>query len=201
MKHAHYRLAVTLWKAFWTWMQTLGVTAAAGLVAVPWPEDGPDLTAEQWTQFIVLTLVPACWRALENWRKNSGPGGLPRWEWREIFGRVSCLLAGIALAGCAFAGTQARIIQTDPQGFTEDVEFQTRGVVTWGSSQELQRGDLDYTWGEGEHFRAGGSATRQESEDPVTDVLVRLVDKLLERPARAGAVEGNGTEEGSGDGA
>ncbi len=177
-----YSAARTVWKALWTWAQTIGVVGAADVLAVEWPEDA---TAERVIVYC-LTVLPAIWRALENWRKNSGPGGLPRWEWRDLLvwlqDKLGLTLLVLLLAGCATAQTEARISQTDPDGFTESVEFKTSGVVTWGSSQDLQRGDLDYTWGEGEHFKAGGSATNQQAADPVTDILVRLVERLMPPP-------------------
>lgn len=177
-----YRIGLTIWKAFWTWAQTVGVVGAADVLAVEWPEDA----AMERVIVYCLTVLPAVWRALENWRKNSGPGQMPRWEWTDIWAWLQDVL-GISLvvlllAGCATARTDARISQTDADGFTESVEFTTRGVVTWGSSQDLQRGDLDYTWADGA-FRAGGSATNQRAADPVTDVLVRLIEKLMPQPA------------------
>ena len=175
---------LTVWKSFWVWAQTIGVVGAGDVLAVEWPEDA---TNERVLMY-VLTVLPAVWKALENWRKNSGYAGTPRWEWTSFWPWIQDVL-GISLiivlmAGCATATTEARISQTDADGFTEQVEFTTSGVVTWGSSQELQRGDLDYTWADGA-FRAGGSATGQQAADPITDILVRLVERLMPPPQAA----------------
>lgn len=92
------------------------------------------------------------------------------------------ICAILVFAGCATAGTHASISQTSPDGFTESVEFTTSGVVTWGSKQDLQKGDLLYTWGdEGGTFGAGGQAVGQVSADPITALTVELLRTLIER--------------------
>ena len=103
-------------------------------------------------------------------------------------GMTACMLGfgllmalGVALSGCATANTVATIEQVDADGASESVEFRSTGMVSWGSKQELQRGDLDYTWGDVEHFQAGGRATNQESSDPMTAIMGEVIKTLLDR--------------------
>lgn len=75
---SYYSLGYTLWKAFWAWAQAAGVCGAADVAAVGWPE-----TAAEWGSkwpVLVIALVPALWRVVENVRKNAGAAG-PLWNW------------------------------------------------------------------------------------------------------------------------
>lgn len=105
------------------------------------------------------------------------------------------LLCMCLVIGCATAGTHASISQTSPDGYTEVVEFETNGVVTWGSKQDLQKGDLLYTWGdEGGTFGAGGEAVGQVSADPMTELTVRLLERAIERAFPVPVARPPGTE-------
>ena len=103
-------------------------------------------------------------------------------------GMTACMLGfgllmalGVALSGCATANTVATIEQVDADGASESVEFRSTGMVSWGSKQELQRGDLDYTWGDTQHFKAGGRATNQVSSDPLSAIVGDVLNKLIDR--------------------
>lgn len=175
-----YSMSYTVWKGVWTWLQTLGVVGAADVLAVEWPE---TWTRERALMYL-LTVLPAVWRALENWRKNSGPGGLPRWEWGEVWGwaldwvltKLGLTLALMLMLGCVTAQTDAAITQVYQDGTTETVTFRTSGRVLF-SRQEVQRGDMGHFWeadGSGQ-FTAGGTAERQSAESalPVLGDIAR----------------------------
>lgn len=104
-----YSAFLTLWKAFWTYAQTVGVLGAADVVAVGLPEDRAALLA-QWP-VLVIALAPALWKVIENVRKNWLDSGAPLWEWPwarlvKPTKLIVLLSLSLALSGCAgFGGT------------------------------------------------------------------------------------------------
>lgn len=103
---SNYSAAMTVWKAFWTWAASIGVLGASEFISAGPPASYDELIA-QWPVF-VIALVPALWRALENWRKNAGRGGQPLWYWEDIPRRVFAGRLGLWLciiaAGATFPG-------------------------------------------------------------------------------------------------
>lgn len=75
-----YSAWITVWKSARTLVATTGSAALIALFAIEWPEDMDTMDIDGWIVFGFL-LIPAAWRALENWRKNSGYLGQPRWNW------------------------------------------------------------------------------------------------------------------------
>jgi hypothetical protein len=110
----NYKIGITIWKGVWTWIQTAGVMGATGVLAIEWPEDPEVYTKEMWVAFLI-SLIPAVWRVLENWRKNSRE--TPRWNWPWKLALIVLLVPG-----CATTST----VQTDPDGNT--VEFKGRAI-------------------------------------------------------------------------
>lgn len=96
-----YSVTITLWKVFFTYLQTLGVLGAADVLAQGTPATMDEFLAK-WPTLLVAVL-PAAWRALENWRKNYDPKGpLWTWPWAKALGMPALFLAvSIALSGCA----------------------------------------------------------------------------------------------------
>jgi hypothetical protein len=81
-----YSAWLTVWKGLGTLVQTSGSAALIALFAIEWPADASTIDVNGWIVFGFL-LLPAAWKVLENWRKNSGytPAGstesIPRWVW------------------------------------------------------------------------------------------------------------------------
>ena len=104
-----YSAFLTIWKAFWTYAQTVGVLGAADVAAVGLPDDRAALIA-QWP-VLVIALAPALWKVLENIRKNWLDSGAPLWEWPwarlvKPTRLIVLLSLSLALSGCAgFGGT------------------------------------------------------------------------------------------------
>ena len=75
-----YSLAVTLWKAVWVWaVATFGVGSAVVVAS----EDLPaawDTFAANW-QVLLVAIVPAVYKAIDNLRKNYRGGGVYLWHW------------------------------------------------------------------------------------------------------------------------
>ena len=170
--------------------KALTVSIQAGLVAalVNWALVHFDVPNPQvWFTVLVPALTGAL-HGLVKWVPHAF-GFEIHFDIQDVPGvkYLPVLLCGLLLVGCATARTDAIVRTQTEDGFVEEVEFSNKGVVTWGSSQELQRGDLDYTWGTNEHFKAGGSATNQQSVDPVTaitaDLLRTLIDRAIPAPS------------------
>jgi hypothetical protein len=101
-----YDAAVTIWKGVWTYLAGVGVVGAADVVSVGLPTSYDELRAK-WPA-LVVALIPALWRVLENYRKNAGRGGQPLWYWEDIPRRVFAGRLGLWLcivaAGATFSG-------------------------------------------------------------------------------------------------
>ena len=103
-----YRAGTALWKAFLAFLAAAGVSVVA-VQAIELPED--------WTTFqatwpaLLLSLIPALLKAVENTRKNWRDDGRPIWRWpwekqappRIIRALVLALSAGVlfAVSGCS----------------------------------------------------------------------------------------------------
>lgn len=188
MSKQSYRIGYTLWKAAWTWLHTIGVVGAADVLAVEWPEDA---TAERVTMYC-LTVLPAAWRALENWRKNSGPGGLARFEWREVWmalldwilgklGLTLCLgLVCWACVGCNSLGgtvsTEFRETVTDPQGQPITTEY--RAVSKAGMFGELSEANQNWRYRFGDNEITTGQAAQGLDNAGNAEALRIMADTL-----------------------
>lgn len=74
-----YNFVITLWKALWTYLGSVGVIGAAEVLSVGTPESF-EAFAAQWPRY-VIALAPAIWKVVENVRKNWRDDGAPLWSW------------------------------------------------------------------------------------------------------------------------
>ena len=112
VKNENYRIALTLWKAFWTFVQT-AIGVGAGVVAIDMPGTWEEMKVK-WPVLIV-PLVLAIWRAFENARKQLG------WfDWPNLGAN-----AAKVLLICALLATPACVSTTPAFGGKTkvDIEF------------------------------------------------------------------------------
>jgi len=191
------------WKTAW---KTIGMlfgallAVAAAVAAVDVPDDWAQF--EQAWPALLVPVGLAAWRGLENWRKNSGVRGQPRFRWPwSAAGVLVC--AGLLGAGCATNRahfSERQHIDPVSGDLLSDTEFTQVGAVTWGSTQESATGDMAYTatpegaW----DLRVGNQATAQQAGDPseaVTAILTAAIQQALapyvQGQAAANLVEAN----------
>lgn len=105
----YYNPSVTLWKGVWAYLASIGVVGATDVAAVGIPATWEEFAAK-WPALLVA-LLPAVWRVVENYRKNGGGGRAPMWEWRDVPRKIwpLCLLIGVCacFSGCLTAGANA----------------------------------------------------------------------------------------------
>ena len=78
INHQGYSAAVSLWKAFWTFVQvSFGV--GGGVLAIKTPATFEELK-EVWPT-LAIPLLLAVFRAVENLRKNYRADGRVLWRW------------------------------------------------------------------------------------------------------------------------
>jgi hypothetical protein len=90
-------------------------------LAVEWPEDAG---AERWMVY-VLTVIPAAWRALENWRKNFGPNGTALFEWGDAWAWAMSKLSMVLLlsvlgAGCSTLGFGGSVTTAFSESYVDE---------------------------------------------------------------------------------
>jgi len=102
-----YSKITTFWKAARALCAALGLTAFGAVFAAELPEDAASLDVNGW-MVLVAGIVAASWKALDNWRKNSGQGGLPRWNWPWEKATCILLIFGLGVQGCMTLGGGVR---------------------------------------------------------------------------------------------
>lgn len=77
-----YSLGTTLLKALVEYLKHAGFITAAQVSAIQIPQTASDWSNTNTLVSLALPLLPALWRALENYRKNGrGPGQDAVWQW------------------------------------------------------------------------------------------------------------------------
>jgi len=161
-----YSVGTTALKFVIEYLKHAGMLTAAQIGALQIPETPQDWTDTNTVLSLGLALVPAFWRALENYRKNgNGPNG-PVWRWpwsKAAMLLLCCSLVGAPL-GCS-------TIPRDDGG--------TDVVVDWASvAQGLQTG-LEIAQASYELWQQFADENESDYEQQQATRLERIQDALI----------------------
>lgn len=153
---------LTLWKAAGTLLVSGGIVTGAVLADM------------EEAAIVLLPAVLALVRAFENWRKNSGKYGRPRWNWPwDALAPMALMVVFVGMTGCATNGFV--MSETGPDGSTFDLQMKQQ-TTPWAKVEEGSN-NIAYS-GPDWSLAAGNAATKVEGGDP-TEVLLRMMEMLL----------------------